>query len=336
MLGSGVIVVYFATHKSANMKDFLQKPSRIRTFLIGLIAGVLYALFAMVIMTSVHENVSISFIFVLPITLGVIPVLFSTKEQLNAYWVYLILPSAIVVTFALLSILLRLDGIICFIIIIGPFLLLGSLSAFFFQLLTSKKSKTPLYPMLILPFLMLSVESTFKTSDQFYIVKNSIEINAERNKVWENTKNVKNIQPSEISTHFVHVIGVPKPLNGAIDKEEIGGVREILWEKGIQFEEIIKSWDAGKSFTYDINVNPKSIPPTTLDEHVMIGGRYFDVLEGGYQLDSIAPRKMRLTLNCRYRVTTNLNWYSKWWADYILGDFNETILEIIKGRSELK
>ena len=98
----------------------------------------------------------------------------------------------------------------------------------------------------------------------------------------------------------------------------------------------MKTWDSGIEFTYDIKVDPKSIPPTTLDEHVMIGGRYFDVIEGGYKVESIGPRKSLVTLNCKYRVTTSLNFYSKLWADFVLNDFNETVLEVIKKRSELQ
>ena len=60
----------------------------------------------------------------------------------------------------------------------------------------------------------------------------------------ETKKNVKNIQPNEIKTHFVHLIGIPKPTNGELDKEQIGGVRNITWEKGIKFEEKIKGYSS--------------------------------------------------------------------------------------------
>ena len=81
-------------------------------------------------------------------------------------------------------------------------------------------------------------------------------------------------------------------------------------------------------------MDPNSIPPSTLDEHVMIGGRYFDVIEGGYKIKNTGFNTNLLTLSCTYRITTNLNFYSKWWADLILEDFNEMILEVIKKRSE--
>ena len=312
------------------------KTSRLRTLLVGLVAGLVYAFLAMLIMTRLRESVSISYIFIVPIILGAIPVLFSTKEQLKSYWNYLLLPWGITLTFFVLSFVSGFEGMICLVIIVAPFLLLGTLGAFIFRLIKLKREgkQTPLYSTLLLPFLFLVYENNFPTTDQFHTVKTTIEINADRSKIWDNIKNVKNIKPTEIKTHFVHLIGVPKPLNGELDKEGIGGIRSITWEKGIKFQEIIKSWSDGKAFSYNIKVDPNSIPPTTLDEHVMIGGRYFDVVEGGYQIDSVTKTKSLVTLTCKYRVTTNLNFYSKLWADFILNDFNEMILEVVKERSE--
>jgi hypothetical protein len=297
------------------------KPSRIRTLLIGLGAGVAYAFLVMLVMMAVHRNVSIAYIFILPLILGAIPVLFSTKEQLRSYGKYLLLPWVTAMTF---------------LIIVAPFLVLGSLGAFIFRLirLRDRGNSTPLYASLLLPFLVLAIETGFQPADHFYTVRTSIDISGDRPAVWENIKNVRNIHPDEMSTHFVHLIGVPKPLDGRLDREGIGGVRYITWGKGIRFREEIRRWEEGKGFGYDIQVDPASIPPSTLDEHVMIGGRYFDVISGSYRIDSLGPGKSRITLRCTYRVTTSLNFYSRWWADFMLDDFQEMILEVVKKRSE--
>jgi hypothetical protein len=312
------------------------KLTKNQTLFVGLGAGVAYAFFTMLLVTRFHQNVSIGYIFVLPFILGMIPVMLSTQEQLKSYWNYIILPWGITIVFCLLCIALHFEGVICLVIIVGPFLILGTLGAFIYRLikLRDQGPKTALYSSLFLPFLFLAFEHNFRTTDQFHIVTTQIEINSNKAVIWENIKNVKDIQKSEISNHFVHLIGIPKPLSGELDKDGIGGIRSITWEKGIKFQEIIKTWDNENSFTYDINVDSKSIPPTTLDEHVMIGGRYFDVIEGGYKIDQISDSKNLLTLTCKYRVTTNLNFYSKLWADFILDDFNEMILEVIKKRSE--
>jgi len=310
--------------------------SRLKTLLIGLIAGVLYAFLSILLVTHFHENVSISYIFILPVILGAIPVLFSTKEQLKAYKTYLFLPWIITFTFFVLSFVTGFEGTICLVVIVAPFLLLGTFGAFIFRLrkLKEQGNGTKLYISLFIPLLMLGIETNFQASDQIHTVSTTIEINAGKSKIWDNIKNVKNIQSEEIETHFVHLIGIPKPLNGELDKEGVGGIRRITWEKGIKFEEKITQWENGIGFAYDIDVDPNSIPPTTLDEHVMIGGKYFDVLKGSYKIEELSPTKSKVILSCTYRVTTNLNLYSKLWADFILDDFNEMILEVIKKRSE--
>lgn len=298
--------------------------------------GVAYAFLAMLLVRSTEKSVSVTYIFVVPLILGAIPVLFSTREQLQSYVTVLIIPIVSVLTFFYLSLISGFEGTICLVIIVGPFIILGAIGAFIFRLirLRSSKAKTPLYYSLLLPFLALTIESNFNAADQYYTVTTSLPISADRQTVWTNIKNVRDIKRDELSSHFVHLIGVPRPLNGELDREGIGAVRSITWERGIRFREVIKSWDEGHGFAYDIHVDPKSIPPTTLDEHVMIGGKYFDVVEGSYKIDSIGPAKSLVTLTCQYRITTNLNTYSKWWADFMLNDFNETILEVIKGRCE--
>lgn len=314
------------------------KNKRLRTLLIGLAGGVAYAFLAMLLVQSVHKGVSITYIFILPILLGAIPVLLSTKEQLQSYTSYLLFPWAIVFTFFILVWAAGFEGMICLIIIVAPFLLLGSLGAFIFRLIKLKRqgNGTKLYLSLFLPLIVLLVESNFQAKDQIHTVSTSIEIQASKQNVWNNVKNVRNIKSNEIEPHFVHLIGIPKPLNGEIDMESIGGIRHITWEKGIRFEERITDWNPTNSFTYNINVDPRSIPPGTLDEHVMIGGKYFDVLQGSYLVEQKNSNTCKVTLTCTYRITTNLNRYSKWWADFILDDFNQMILEVIKKRSENK
>lgn len=312
------------------------KPSRLRTFFIGIAAGTAYALLIMLIVRNVELSVSVTYLFLLPLVLGAIPVLFSTKEQLHSYTTFLLLPCISVLTFFYVSFLAGFEGMICLVIIVGPFVILGAIGAFITRIIKLKtdNNQTPLYSSLLLPFLFLLIESNFQPTNQFHTVTTSIEIAAARNTVWDRIKNVRNIHPSEISTHFIHVLGIPKPLNGELNYEGVGAIRSITWEKGIRFQEIITTWQEGTGFSYDIKVDPLSIPPTTLDEHVMIGGKYFDVNEGSYHIDSLAPLKSKLTLTCRYRITTNVNTYSKWWADFVLNDFNEMILEVVKKRCE--
>ncbi|RYY13410.1 MAG: SRPBCC family protein [Cytophagaceae bacterium] len=315
----------------------LLAPSRLRTLLLGLAAGAAYGLLAMWLVNTSHRAVSVSYIFVLPLVLGAIPVLFSSREQLTNYKTYIIWPWLITLTIFCLSFVAGLEGLICLVIITGPFLILGSLGAFLVRLAKlGGQPQTPLYVSLLglLPLVAGLVEPRFAATDQVYTVTTTREIAAAPAVVWRNVQNVRHIQPQELSPHFVHALGIPRPLDGRLDYAGVGGVRHITWERGLRFRERITRWQPGQGFAYDIEVNTDSIPPGTLDEHVAVGGRYFDVLRGSYALRPLSASRCQVVLTCTYRVTTNLNSYSRLWADFLLNDFNTAILEVVQHRCE--
>ena len=310
--------------------------SRLRTLGIGLLGGVSYAALAYGILSAFHDVMSVSFIFGVPLVMGAIPSLFSSKEQLTSYLIAFVIPWASILLFLLLAYASGFEGTICIALILAPFMILGSLGGYIFRMIRLRKKgrSTPLYTFLFLPYALYVGEANILPSSDYQWVSTQMEIAADQKTVWENTKNVRAIRDDEISLHFVHAIGVPKPMDGRLDHDGVGGIRNITWKKGIQFQEKIKSWKQGQAFSYDIHVDPASIPPKTLDEHVMVGGRYFDVIEGGYSIDPLPENRSMLTLRVKYRVTTTFNAYGRWWVDFLLDDFNRMILEVIKKRSE--
>ncbi len=310
---------------------------RIKTLLIGIGLGVIYAFITMLIVQSSHKTVSIGYVFVLPLILGALPVILSTKAQLKNYLTYLLAPWVSVLTFFYLSFITGFEGIICLVIIVGPFIVIGSLGAFiyrFIKLQSHEDNSKKLYISLAILLLVLGVESLTTPIDYYGTVSTSVIINSSKEAVWANIKNVKSINENEIKPHFIHQIGIPKPINGELDFEGIGATRSITWEKGLKFKEVITKWDEGNRFEYNIVINPNDIPPNTLDEHVMIGGRYFDAIKGRYVIEEINENTIKLTLASTYRITSTVNFYGKYWADFIFADFHQMILEVVKGRSE--
>jgi hypothetical protein len=53
------------------------------------------------------------------------------------------------------------------------------------------------------------------------------------------------------------------------------------------------------------SLETEQIPPTTLDEHVTVGGKFFDVLHGEYTLEALHSGSTRLHLVSRHRVSTD-------------------------------
>ncbi|MBC3540900.1 hypothetical protein ACFSC6_22435 [Rufibacter sediminis] len=302
----------------------------------GIVLAALYGIVFLLIISENHTLVSISYVFILPLIIGTIPVLFSTKEQLLTFKSLILIPWGSIFLFVLLAFALKLEGIICLVIIVAPFILLGTLAAFIVRIvrLYYHGPKTPLYSTLLLPLVFLVVEQNMTPADAFQTVTTTLEINAPQATVWEHLKQVKNIQPHEIQPHFIHQINVPKPVTGYLDHEGKDGTRYISWDKGIQFKFDIQEWHEGQGFTYLVKLDEHSIPPNTLDEHVMLGGEFFDVVKGAYHITPLTSGKSLLTLTSTYRVTTTFNFYCTWWADFLMDDLHKMILEVIKTRSE--
>lgn len=70
-----------------------------------------------------------------------------------------------------------------------------------------------------------------------------------------------------------------------------------------------------------------------LDEHVTIGGAYFDVLDGEYRLEQ-RPDGILLHLSSRERLSTHLNPYAGIWTDAVMEAIQKQILAVIRNRCE--
>jgi hypothetical protein len=103
--------------------------------------------------------------------------------------------------------------------------------------------------------------------------------------------------------------------------------------RGVRFDQFATTWREGAEITWRYRFAPDSFPPGALDDHVRIGGEYFDIIESTY---AIAPRGRGtiLSLSTRYRVSTHFNWYAGRVGDFLIGDFEETVLAFYARRAE--
>lgn len=124
--------------------------------------------------------------------------------------------------------------------------------------------------------------------------------------VWDNIKSVRAIQPTELPGSWVGRIGFPRPVAATLSQESIGGVRQASFTGGLVFTETVNLWQPQKDLRFSIHANTDSIPPTTLDEHVTIGGAYFDVLDGEFRLEQRHDGVL-LHLSSHERLSTHLN-----------------------------
>jgi hypothetical protein len=71
-----------------------------------------------------------------------------------------------------------------------------------------------------------------------------------------------------------------------------------------------------------------------MDPHVEIGGPYFDVLTGTYELQPLEGGRTRLVLRSEHRTSTAFNLYAAWWADRVMASIQRNILVVLRDRAE--
>ena len=313
------------------------------SFIAGVIIGALYGLAAQFILKvadpkDVFSIMTLGFVFVLPICLGVVTVYFANTEARASWRFRILMPWATASLCLLLAMITGLEGTICLIMTIPIYLPLASLGGilggiYFTSVDSNRMNSFALGGLLLLPFLVSGVEERYPLDDVTKQVNTSILIESTSEVVWSQiTRIPKIVEPQE---SFFYYMGFPKPVEATLSFDGIGGVREAKFEKGLMFLETITDWETEKKLTFTIKSEPANTPLTTLDSHVVVGGRYFDTLLGEYEIEKLNDTQVRLHLFSRYRLSTRFNFYAEIWSDFLMRDIQENILRVIKSRCEI-
>ena len=184
----------------------------------------------------------------------------------------------------------------------------------------------------LLPWVMMPLERGRPAVKRFVTTTTSITIAAPPATVWPLVVSVDSITPREQRRALFSTIGFPKPIAATLDRPGVGGVRTAAFERGIVFRETIIAWEPERRIRFTIF--PDAIPATTLDPHVAIGGPYFDVLTGTYELHPLGDGGTQLVLTSEHRVSTAFNPYAVWWADRVMRSIQTNILDVLRDRAE--
>ena len=221
---------------------------------------------------------TVSFLLGVPLALGAIAAHFVPAEKFG--WRIVGAPSLTVLLFILSALVFHLEGLIC-LIIIGPiFFVLASLGAWLYLMITDlfppRHDKTLVVAAFaLLPFLAISIENHFDNPDDFRRVENVVEINAPAAVVWQHIIRVAPIRAADLGPSIIDDIGFPRPVEATLSHEGVGGMRHATFERGVEFIETVDEWQPLKRLSFSIVPNTATIPPTTFDEHVIVGGRFF-------------------------------------------------------------
>lgn len=279
-----------------------------------------------------------TFFLLAPAAIGALFIFFSPINQVKNVGYQILGPWIPIVLVIILTIIIGLEGWACWIMISPLFLIfssIGGLIAGYFKVKRSKKNENLNVSILVLlPFLIGPIENALPRNKKIYTTYTAIEINSDAKTIWDNVTSVKAINPEEDNSKLTDWLGFPKPVKAELDTSAVGGYRKAIFQKGLIFHETVTQYDDLKFMEFQIKANTYEIPSTTLDEHILIGGEYFDMLNGTYKLEKIRDNKYNLILYSNFSMKTTFNSYASIWGNWIMKDIQNNILRVIKTRSE--
>ncbi|MBR9859373.1 hypothetical protein GYB22_01200 [bacterium] len=291
---------------------------------------------------------SISFLCVLPVIIGFVTIFFSFLQ--NRYrkisrTMAFVRPALVSLVLLTVTIFLSMEGAVCWIMIFPLFLLMawmgGAIARSFFNKKIKIKDheiddigKYQIIVLLALPFILGPLEGDRLLFKRDMSIDQKIVINASPEVVWSQIIKTDTFYAIEKDMPVIEFMGFPKHQYTVLDSAKVGGQRLLVYDKGLYFEETIKEIIPNEKLILDLYVDPKKVPPTVMDEHIVIGGKYLDLLTDEYHLNMTPKGKTEVLLKSNFWIRTPFNWYTQFWAKLMMNDLLQGELEQLKASVE--
>jgi len=304
----------------------------------GVAYGLLLRLLAFSNKIAFPQVMSGAFIFGVPVVMGFISIYGLERHSRQSVLAWIFAPWVTVSVMLLGTMVAAWEGSIC-VVMFAPIGWIcgtvgGVLGGLVARLQSRRIQNTTLSLVVLLPFLLNPFAQKLLLDYRVRTVATSIDIHAPAEVVWHNIERVPSIHANELPAAWSRRIGFPAPDEATLSFEGTGAVRHATFAGGVAFTETVDTWEPNHRLAFSIRANTDRIPATTLDEHVRIGGPYFDVLHGDYEIEALPNGITRLHLSSRHRVSTDFNWYAQLWTDAVMRDIQNSILFVIKNRCE--
>lgn len=276
-----------------------------------------------------------SFIFIAPLAVSAVTVYFAERIAHRSWGYYMVVGAGANALFVAGTMLVLLEGLICVVVILPLFVMIGMVGAVIMGAVcrATKWPKQTAYSIAVLPLVLGALEPPAGAPVRTRTIERSLTIAAPRDEVWNHLMNVRDIRDEEVAEGIAFRIGVPPPLSAVSD--DVGGqpVRRISMGKHVHFDQIQTARREHEFIQWQQRFYPDSFPPGAFDQHVVMGGAYFDIDTISYSLKP-ASAGTELTLRMHYRVSTRFNWYADAVARLVLGNLEEVLLGVYRRRSE--
>lgn len=283
-----------------------------------------------------YTTMLVSFLLLAPLIVGMVAVYVVERQERKHAGYHFGMGVLANVFFVTGTLVMGLEGAICAIFAAPLFAIIGGIGGVFMGLICRylKRPGPTLYGIALLPLVLGAIENPHPEG-RIERIERRVLIAAPPAEVWRQLMTADAIRPDEVDAAWTYRIGVPKPLAGVVRQTPTGLVREVRMGKGIHFQQMSTDWQPQRYVHWQYHFDADSVPAGALDDHVRIGGQYFDLLDTAYTL---TPRAggTELAMSLDYRVSTAFDWYAAPLGRWLLGGQSETLLSFYRRRAEAR
>jgi hypothetical protein len=302
-----------------------------------LLAGALAGLVLRLIFSGkgALSAMSSNFVYLVPVVVSMVTIYVAERRARRSWGYYFVAGGLANVLFVVGTLLLLIEGMICAIIILPLFMFQGGVAGVVMGAMCrwTNWPRRAVHGMAVLPVLLAIALPVSEPVPRVGVVERSVLIDAAPERIWPHLLDAPDIAPAEVDAAWMYRIGVPLPRSGITHPTASGLVREVTMGKAIHFEQIATDWRENEHLRWTYRFTEDSFPPGALDDHVKIGGRYFDVIDTVYTLVPRGNGSTELRIGFRYRVSTDFDWYAEPVARALIGNFEEVILQFYRRRA---
>ena len=276
-----------------------------------------------------------SFALLVPLVIGAVTVVTAERTARRSWGYYFWAAASANALCAFIALAVTIEGLICVILAVPLFVVLGGIAGLITGLVCRRTQwpRRGVYGIAVLPLLLGGFEQRIPLPQTISRAERVLIVAAPATVVWQQLLSARDIQPAEMNRAWMYRIGVPLPRSAVTDFQGRTLVRHITMGKAIHFDQVATDWIPNKRVLWTYRFAKDSFPPQALDDHVRIGGTYFDVIDTEYSLREV-PGGAELRVSMHYRVSTNFNWYVKPIAAFLVGNFEQTALHFYARRAE--
>lgn len=269
-----------------------------------------------------------AFMILAPVVVGAVTVYVAERRKRRSWSYYVLAPMVAAVLFVIGTLAIMIEGLICAILAMPLFAVLGAVGGVIMGAIcrVTRWPRQAVYAFAVMPLALGLVPMQGLEEERTGSIERAILVAAPADALWRQLLDARDIRPDEVDRAWIYRIGVPVPIAGITERTPQGLVRTITMGKHVHFEQVAADWSENRHVRWTYRFDDDSFPAGALDDHVRIGGHYFDLVDTEYHLTPQDARSTWLRIRMGYRVSTDFNWYADTVARLLIGNFEEVIL----------